>query len=168
MCLLTTDLTLRSFFLYNQRDQCRIIPRGGLPRDASCREVQLPFSEFCSSLKYCFLINLTVDSFTSLINSLEKRLATLVYPYSQAHLAILALLSGVKWPKFPRLRFRYFLIVSKTCLLPTWTNCFFSGYLPRRGQVTMSIIMLRCTGQLWTRFGIECFRKDIIKQIFKK
>lgn len=96
MCLLTTDLTLRSFFSYSQRDQCRIIPRGGLPRDASCREVQLPFSEFCSSLKYCFLINLTVDSFTSLINSLEKRLATLVYPYSQAHLAILALLSGVK------------------------------------------------------------------------
>lgn len=96
MCLLTTDLALRSVFLYSQRDQRRIIPRGGLPRDASCKEVQLPFSEFCSSLKYCFLIDLTVDSFTSLINSLEKRLATLVYPYSQAHLAILALLSGVK------------------------------------------------------------------------
>lgn len=169
MCLLTTDLTLRSFFLYSQRDQCRIFPRGGLPRDASCKEVQLPSSEFCSSLKYCFLFNLTVDSFTSLINSLEKRLAALVYPYSQAYVAIFALLSGVKWPKFPRLRFQYFLIVSKTCLLPTWTNwVFFLGYLPRRGQATMSIILLRCTGQLWTRFGIECFRKDIIKQIFKK
>lgn len=138
-------------------------------RGSSCKEVQLPSSEFCSSLKYCFLFNLMVDSFTSLINSLEKRLAALVYPYSKAYLAILALLSGVKWPKFPRLRFRYFLIVSKTCLLPTWTNFFFFlGYLPRRGQATMSIILLRCTGQLWTRFGIECFRKDIIKQIFKK
>lgn len=125
MCLLTTDLTLRSFFYIVSEINVVLSQEGGLPRDASCREVQLPFSEFCSSLKYCFLIDLTVYSFTSLINSLEKRLAALVYPYSQAHLAILALLSGVKWPKFPRLRFRYFLIVFKTCLLPTWTKWVF-------------------------------------------
>lgn len=125
MCLLTTDLTLRIFFYTVSEINVVLSQEGGLPRDASCREVQLPFSEFCSSLKYCFLINLTVDSFTSLINVLEKRLTALVYPYSQAHLAILALLPGVKWPKFPSLGFRYFLIVSKTWLLPTWTNCFF-------------------------------------------
>lgn len=47
MCLINNRSYVAWLFLYSQRDQCRIIPRGGLPRDASCREVQLSSSEFC-------------------------------------------------------------------------------------------------------------------------
>lgn len=47
MCLINNRSYVAQLFLYSQRDQCRIIPRGGLPRDASCKEVQLPSSEFC-------------------------------------------------------------------------------------------------------------------------
>lgn len=56
MCLLTTDLTLRSFFLYSQRDQCRIIPRGGLPPDAHAKKYNCHPQNFAVPLNTVFYL----------------------------------------------------------------------------------------------------------------